>query len=55
MARRPVQVNVKALDASVVARLRAPGETPAGAGQGEVPRTVVADPEGHGFRVLAAS
>ncbi len=39
--------------AELVERLRALGATPADVGQGDVPWTVLADPEGHGFCVLA--
>ncbi|HEX6470874.1 MAG TPA: VOC family protein [Streptosporangiaceae bacterium] len=38
--------------AELVARLRAVGATPADVGQGEVPWTVLADPEGNEFCVL---
>ncbi|MCF3119639.1 VOC family protein [Streptomyces arenae] len=38
-----------------VARLRALGATPADVGQGDVPWTVLADPEGNEFRVLTPS
>ncbi len=77
MALRPVQVNIKALDASAVGRFWAEalgwsvfnpgvttyvgpvdgrvGATPAHVGQGSVPWTVLADPEGHEFCVLALS
>lgn len=38
--------------AELVARLKALGATPAGAGRGDRPRTVLADPEGNAFCVL---
>jgi hypothetical protein len=38
--------------AAEVARLRALGATGADVGQGDVPRTVLADPEGNEFCVL---
>lgn len=41
--------------AELVARLKALGATPAHVGQGDVPWTVLADPEGHEFCVLAPS
>jgi hypothetical protein len=41
--------------AELVARLQALGATPADVGQGDVPWTVLADPEGHEFWVLARS
>jgi hypothetical protein len=41
--------------AELVARFQALGATPAHVGQGKVPWTVLADPEGHEFRVLATS
>src|SRR5260370_2945498 len=40
--------------AAQVKRLRDLGATPAGIGQGEVPRVVLADPEGNEFCVLAS-
>ena len=40
-------------DAELVARLQALGATPAHVGEGKVPWTVLADPEGHEFCVLA--
>lgn len=39
--------------ADLVARLKALGATPADVGQGDVPWTVLADPEGNEFCVLA--
>ncbi|GHB72616.1 hypothetical protein GCM10010377_73850 [Streptomyces viridiviolaceus] len=39
----------------LVARLRALGATPADVGRGDVPWTVLADPEGNEFCVLAPS
>jgi hypothetical protein len=39
----------------LVARLQSLGATPAHVGQGDVPWTVLADPEGHEFCVLARS
>jgi hypothetical protein len=41
--------------AELVARLRDLGATPARVGQGDVPWTCLADPEGHEFCVLAPS
>lgn len=41
--------------AELVARLRALGATPVDVGQGDVPWTVLADPEGNEFCVLARS
>jgi hypothetical protein len=41
--------------AELVARLQALGATPAHVGQGDVPWTCLADPEGHEFCVLAPS
>ncbi|ADI03173.1 hypothetical protein SBI_00052 [Streptomyces bingchenggensis BCW-1] len=59
MALRPVQVNIAttsaAHQAELVASLQALGATPAHAGQGQVPWTVLADPEGHEFCLLAPS
>ncbi len=44
-----------AQQAELVARLGALGATPVDVGQGDVPWTVLADPEGHEFCVLARS
>lgn len=41
--------------AELVSRLRALGATPACVGRGDVPRVVLADPEGHEFCVLGRS
>ncbi|GGY79757.1 hypothetical protein GCM10010300_24550 [Streptomyces olivaceoviridis] len=41
--------------AELIARLKALGATPADVGQGDVPWTCLADPEGHEFCVLAPS
>ncbi|GAA1350742.1 hypothetical protein GCM10009612_06290 [Streptomyces beijiangensis] len=41
--------------AELVARLKALGATPAHVGQGDVPWTVLADPEGNEFCVLGRS
>ncbi len=43
------------MQAELVARLKAFGATPVDVGQGDVPWTVLADPEGHEFCVLASS
>ncbi|WP_326573125.1 VOC family protein [Streptomyces sp. NBC_00481] len=57
--RNPVHLDLAttsvADQAEPVARLRSCGATPAAVGQGDVPWTCLADPEGHAFCVLTPS
>jgi hypothetical protein len=52
MTTRLVQINVKAQDNSVLSRFWDLGATLADVGQGDVPWTVTADPEGNEFCLL---